>query len=424
MVGPNIVDRRLNPPDKSLGNRRRFLDRFRERIKDAARKQISDRGITDSGNQEITIGSDGIEEPHFTQDPKAGDWDYVLPGNRDYLPGDSIAKPKSGSGGRGRSGGKGQSGEDEFQFLLSYDEYLDLIFDDLMLPDLIKKSEKTLVQHQLRRAGFTTSGNPSTLNVERTAMAGIGRRIALRGSRNQEIIDLEQEIAKCEDETLLTELNDKLAELLAAQNRRISWLDTVDLRYNNFVPQPKPITQAVMFCIMDVSFSMGEREKTIAKKFFLLLHLFLKRTYKHIDVVFVRHHETAEECDETMFFTSKISGGTIVSSALECIQKIITDRYSTDAWNVYCAQASDGDNYPTDSDVVHEYMHQLMPICQMWAYIEISREQSEMMFSYNTSLWGTLSELQNQYSHLSMQQIAYESDVINVFRKFFARSKA
>jgi len=112
---------------------------------------------------------------------------------------------------------------------------------------------------------------------------------------------------------------------------------------------PVPSSKAVMFCIMDVSGSMTQSIKDIAKRFFILLYLFLERNYKQIELVFVRHHTHAKEVDEQEFFYSRETGGTIVSSALKLTADIIDARYSPADWNIYIAQASDGDNWDGDS---------------------------------------------------------------------------
>jgi uncharacterized protein len=420
---PIIIDRRKNPSKKNLTNRQRFLERFRDRVKDAARKQIADRKITNDGDQEITISGSGIDEPRFGHRPDTGDWDYVLPGNDEYIPGDTIDKPKGqSSGGRGRTGSRDGEGEDDFSFLISYDEYLDLIFDDLELPDLLKKSEAYISNQQFRRAGYTTAGVPSNLNVEKTAIAGMSRRLALKSPKFSKIRELEEQLENETDELKRQWLVDEIKRLKKVA-QAIAWLDKVDLRYNNFVPKPVPITQAVMFCIMDVSYSMGEKEKIIAKKFFLLLHLFLKRRYKELDVVFIRHHSEAEECDEDTFFTSSKSGGTVVSTALELTHKIIKQRYPADRWNIYIAQASDGDNEIDDGNVVHTWLDQLMKITQFMAYIEISRDQSSFMFNPSlTTLWQVISQAKESHKQISMQSIHQESEVISIFRKIFSRT--
>ncbi len=127
------------------------------------------------------------------------------------------------------------------------------------------------------------------------------------------------------------------------------WIDPVDLRYRRFTQVPKPTARAVMFCLMDVSGSMSEQMKDLAKRFFLLLHVFLERRYKHVDLVFIRHTETAEEVDEETFFTDPRTGGTVVSSALTEFMRIQRARYPQDSWNIYVAQASDGDNSGSDT---------------------------------------------------------------------------
>jgi len=419
---PIIIDRRKNPGKKNLSNRQRFIDRFRDKVKEAARKHIGDRRITDGGDQEISISGRGTDEPEFVYSRDDGDWDYVVPGNREYVPGDTIDKPSGGSGGGAgqQSGGRGQT-EDDFTFLLSYDEYLDLIFDDLELPDLLKKSETMINSHQLRRAGYTTAGVPSNLNIERTVISGMSRRMALKIPKLKKIHELEVLLEQETDQDRRQELEQEIA-LLKAKAANVAWLDKVDLRYNNFTPRPVPITKAVMFCIMDVSYSMGEREKIIAKKFFLLLHLFLRRRYKQLDVVFVRHHETAEECDEDTFFTSRKSGGTVVSSALSLTQDIIKSRYPLDSWNIYIAQASDGDNEVDDGPVVSSLLNSLLKSVQFMAYIEITRDQSSFMFSpSHTTLWEVIDDARIRHKQIAMQTISSEHDVVTIFRKIFAR---
>ena len=147
--------------------------------------------------------------------------------------------------------------------------------------------------------------------------------------------------------------------------RAISFLDKVDLRYNRFEPRPKATTQAVMFCLMDTSASMTESLKDLAKRFYMLLHLFLTRHYRSVDIVFIRHTYTASEVDEQTFFYGRETGGTIVSSALEEMSKVIRQRYPVDDWNIYAAQASDGHNFEHDMVRTLELLDQeILPVCQ------------------------------------------------------------
>lgn len=436
-----LIDRRKNPKAKSLSNRQRFVDRAKKAVRESAKKALSTRSMSDQTDVDVSISTDGLEEPRFGHDQTVGEYDYVLPGNHDFIVGDIIRKPPQqdgGGGGGSGSGDGGGGGEDEFEFSLAYDEFLDVIFDDLELPDLIKQSEKNAVSFVNRRAGHTNVGIPANLNVEKTAVAGIARRIALKAPKLRKIKELEEEIESilakyAPEEVLQRDDIRRIAELeneiksLRAKSNAISYLDNVDLRYNNFVKQPRPVTQAVMFCVMDVSFSMGEREKIIAKKFFLLLNLFLRRRYKNIEVVFVRHHDSAIECDEETFFTSREGGGTVVSSGYEEVKKIIADRYDPADWNIYIAQASDGDNEYDDNARVQQILTEdFLPVVQHFVYIEIDRGYYGFygkQFAADSGLWKVIAPLANVHENISVAQIDNESEVIRVFRNMFKQDR-
>ncbi len=463
-----IIDRRENPKAKSLSNRQRFINRSRAAIRQSAKKAMGERAIRDNGDTSVAIPTDGVEEPQFRHDRSVGEYDYVLPGNTQYVVGDRIPKNEDEDDGNGSGvGGNGEGGEDDFEFILSYEEYVNIIFDDLELPDLVKKTEKNAVAFENSRAGYTNVGIPTNLNVEKTAIAGMARRMALRTPKFKKIHELEAELAEIENRIAvriaranstnikvedLTEADitaientqygvapatlesrrDEIVEEIAVLRRRasaVSYLDDVDMRYNNFVKRPKPITQAVMFCMMDVSFSMGEREKIIAKKFFILLHLFLQRRYKNIDVVFVRHHTEATECDEDTFFRSREGGGTMVSVGYDKINEIIAARYHTADWNIYLAQASDGDNWDSDNERVTEILSKsLLPAIQHLTYLEIQNpgrfSYSEFLTSPMSNLMETINNLTATFDNISCARIANERDVINVFRKLFKKESA
>ncbi|MEK1948778.1 MAG: DUF444 family protein, partial [Ensifer adhaerens] len=207
--------------------------------------------------------------------------------------------------------------------------------------------------------------------------------------------------------------------------RRIAYVDPVDVRFNRFERQPLPNASAVMFCLMDVSASMGEREKDLAKRFFVLLHLFLKRRYERIDIVFIRHTDEAREVDEETFFFSKQSGGTVVSTALEEMLRVIEERYPSNLWNIYAAQASDGDNANGDSERCAELLREsLMRLCQYYAYVEIIDERESGIFGSTdngTSLWRAYRTVDSAVPNFQMTRVAMPADIYPVFRKLFAR---
>jgi len=187
------------------------------------------------------------------------------------------------------------------------------------------------------------------------------------------------------------------------------------LRYANRVDQPTPTSQAVMFCVLDVSGSMDENRKNIAKRFFMLLYLFLTKSYERIELVFIRHHTVASEVGEEDFFSARESGGTVVSSALTLMHEIILDRYPTSAWNIYAAQASDGDNWEQDSMRCRELIVQgILPLVQYYAYVEIEAEEPQ-------SLWHEYARIAATSPRFAMQRILGLEDIYPVFRELFKK---
>ncbi|OOG74789.1 hypothetical protein B0E45_05155 [Sinorhizobium sp. A49] len=429
---PNFIDRRLNPKDRSLGNRQRFFKRVREELKRTIRDQIKSDRITDvDAAHGVPIPKRGADEPSFQHSRASGERNYVLPGNETFSPGDRLNKPEKGGGGGAARPGRGEN-TDDFLFVLSREEVLDLFFEDLELPDMVKLNLRETVSYKSHRVGFSTVGTPCNINVGRTMRNSFGRRMALRRPSEREFQALAEEIAALEqeDEPSLQQrrrLSHLREELAAVERRRlrIAYVDPVDVRFNRFERQPLPNASAVMFCLMDVSASMGEREKDLAKRFFVLLHLFLKRRYERIDIVFIRHTDEAREVDEETFFFSKLSGGTVVSTALEEMLRIIEDRYPSNLWNIYAAQASDGDNANGDSDRCAELLREkLMRLCQYYAYVEIIDERESEIFGSTdngTSLWRAYRTVDCVVPNFQMTRVARPADIYPVFRKLFAR---
>jgi uncharacterized protein len=414
-----IVDRRLNPGGKSLGNRQRFLRRARELARRAVRDSIKDRSIKDLGRGgEVTVPDRSLSEPVLRR-ASEGVHDYVLPGNKEYLEGDTIPRPPGGGGGGGGNEGSADGeGQDDFRFALSQEEYLDIFLEDLELPDLRKRKLATAEKLGVRRAGYSTSGSPSNLAVVRTMRNSLSRRIALQRpklAREQELAaeveDLERSGA---DPERLEALQAELRQM-RQRMRRISYIDPIDLRFHQFVPQRKTVAQAVMFCLMDVSGSMTEEMKELAKRFFMLLHIFLRRRYHHVEIVFIRHTQNAEEVDEQTFFYSTETGGTVVSTALELMAQICAERYRPEDWNIYGAQASDGDNEYRDGPKVAALLKDvILPVSQYFAYIEVGRSGVD-----NSELWAAYDTVKQVSDVLAMKKVRSRSEIYPVFRELF-----
>jgi uncharacterized sporulation protein YeaH/YhbH (DUF444 family) len=425
----HIVDRRLNPGGKSLVNRQRFLRRAKALVQQAVRDSLKGRSIKELEQEgEVTIARDEVHEPSFRRGASGGNRDHVLPGNKDYLQGDEIERDKSG--GQGAGGHQGE-GDDEFRFVLSREEFLDLFLEDLELPDLARKKLTSGEAEGVRQAGYTTSGSPSALSIGRTMRNSMSRRIALKRPRGEEMRKLEEEIARLEGLTgdhaeEIARLREEL-ERLDRRRKLITYVDPIDLRYRRFEPTPKPISQAVMFCLMDVSGSMTEHMKDLAKRFYALLHLFLKRCYRHVEVVFIRHTDKAEEVDEETFFYSRETGGTLVSTALEKMLEVAKARYSPNDWNIYVAQASDGDNMPSDTGKTIALMAEgILPQAQYVAYIEVGRDEDPMMgfggpLTRASDLWAAYDQIGESGGKFVLRKVHHRREIYPVFRELFAK---
>jgi len=416
-----IIDRRQQGKQKSAVNRQRFLKRFRKHIKEAVTGAVNKRSITDMDRgEEISIPRKDISEPLFRKG-RGGHQERILPGNKEFVRGDRIKRPSGGGSGSGRGDASNQGeGMDDFVFELNHQEFLDFMFEDLELPNLVSKQLKESDSFKWIKAGYQREGIPARLNITQSLRGAKARRIALGGAIRREIRQLEQALDALGEETddnrdQHRDLNQKLERARRRLNH-IPFLDDFDLRYNSLVQQPTPTTSAVMFCLMDVSGSMTQDIKDLAKRFFILLHLFLQRHYEKTEVVFIRHHTKADEVDEETFFYSRETGGTVVSSALELMDEIVRDRYPTDCWNIYAAQASDGENWQDDSPRCRELLaKRLLPLVQYYAYVEISSGREQQ-------LWHAYSDLTEQFpEQFAMKNVQDQADIFPVFRDLFLR---
>ncbi|EJZ67162.1 hypothetical protein SF148580_1625 [Shigella flexneri 1485-80] len=430
-----FIDRRLNGKNKSMVNRQRFLRRYKAQIKQSISEAMNKRSVTDvDSGESVSIPTEDISEPMFHQG-RGGLRHRVHPGNDHFVQNDRIERPQGGGGGSGSGQGQarpgqarpGQAsqdgeGQDEFVFQISKDEYLDLLFEDLALPNLKQNQQRQLTEYKTHRAGYTANGVPANISVVRSLQNSLARRTAMTAGKRRELHALEENLAiisNSEPAQLLEEerLRKEIAEL-RAKIERVPFIDTFDLRYKNYEKRPDPSSQAVMFCLMDVSGSMDQSTKDMAKRFYILLYLFLSRTYKNVEVVYIRHHTQAKEVDEHEFFYSQETGGTIVSSALKLMDEVVKERYNPAQWNIYAAQASDGDNWADDSPLCHEILaKKLLPVVRYYSYIEITRRAHQ-------TLWREYEHLQSTFDNFAMQHIRDQDDIYPVFRELFHKQNA
>ena len=417
-----ISDRRLSGKNKSIGNRERFLRRYRQQIKEAVGRAVSGCAIRDmERGEDISLPRRDVSEPAFRHGP-GGIREVVHPGNQEYARGDKIERPQGGAAGGGSEASEDGSGEDDFIFTISRDEFMKYFFEDLALPHLVRTQLLAEIpEWKSQRAGFVSQGVPTSLHVVRSMRTALSRRIAMGAEVRRELAQMQERLALLSDSTDLapTEIAELKLDIERLKRRlaQIPFLDPFDLRYRHRVQIPMPTTKAVMFCLMDVSGSMDESRKDLAKRFYVLLYLFLSRHYERTDVVFIRHHTQAAEVSEEEFFKSTESGGTVVSSALILMHEIIKARYPASEWNIYGAQASDGDNWHQDSSKCRELLtDKLLPLCRYFAYVQVAEEDQ--------NLWEEYTTVRDTHPSFAMQKITSAAEIYPVFRELFKKVEA
>jgi uncharacterized protein len=415
----HLIDRRFNSKNKSTVNRQRFLRRYRRQIRESVNEKVRQRSITNTTTGEkISIPVSDTHEPTFHHGA-GGRASRIFPGNKEFVVGDRISRPSGGGSGQGANASDEGEGIDEFVFNISQKEFLDILFEDMELPNLTKRQLSGLEEIKFQRAGFAFTGGPNNIDILRSLKSATSRRIALTAAKRAKLKELEAQMETEQNSPVpnLIQLNDlkQQIELLREQISRIPYLDDIDIRYRRFEKKPAPHSKAVMFCLMDVSGSMDQYTKDLAKRFFILLYLFLHRKYEKTDIVFIRHHTTAKEVDEENFFYSRETGGTVVSTAIHMMKEIIEARYPVSEWNIYGAQASDGDNWPEDNLQCINLLTALLPMLQYYAYIEISSHGSR-------ELWKTYEQLDEKFNPVfAMRHIRTPADIYPVFKKLFQK---
>lgn len=433
MTRQHIIDRRLAGKNKSVGNRERFLRRYRDKVREAVQRAINGRSIRDiEKGEDIAIPKRDLSEPVFSHGD-GGTREVVHPGNREYVRGDRIEKPQGGGGQGSGSGDASDSGEgeDDFVFTLSKEEFMQVFFEDLALPNLVRTALAEVPEWKSQRAGYSSDGTPNNLHVVRSMRGALGRRIALGASSRREVQELEARLEELRrlnaeagsapgDAALVQERAKEIEDIearlhhLRGRIMGIPFLDPIDLRFRSRIKVPVPTTKAVMFCVMDVSGSMDEQRKELSKRFFILLYLFLTRHYDKIELVFIRHHTQAQEVNEHDFFHATETGGTVVSSALTLLDEIIQARYPTSEWNLYVAQASDGDNWHHDSSRCREIIEdKILPLVRYYAYVQVAQTEQ--------NLWDEYLALAEKHKHFAMRKVLEPSQIYPVFRELFKK---
>ena len=265
------------------------------------------------------------------------------------------------------------------------------MFEDLELPELERKSLKQIISADaMKRKGRRHAGIRPRLDKRMTARNRVRRKMAVGGDRD---LDFENE------------------------DRRFPFHKD-DMRYFHIVPTEREESNAVVFCIMDTSGSMGTVKKYLARSFYFLLYQFVRQKYNNVEVVFIAHHTEAKEVTEEEFFHKVESGGTYISSGYRKALDIIQDRFHPSLWNIYAFHCSDGDNFYSDNERAVAAAKELCDVCNLFGYGEIKPAGSAY---YSGSMLETLSEVKSE--NFCMVTIERKEDLWTAFRAVLTKDK-
>jgi len=371
--------------DRSARDRLRHRQKVKNSIRDNIGDIIAEESIIGRDkNKIIKIPIRSIKEYRFIYGENAPG---VAQGNGQQKPGDVVGPAEPGDPNVGQGAGD-QAGVDAFETDVTLEELIGIMFDDLELPDLDKKNLKQVMSEQAtKRKGLRLAGIRPRLNKKATARQRIRRKLAVKGTRE---FGEEDRFPFHED----------------------------DMRYFHIVPTTKEVSNAVVFCIMDTSGSMGTIKKYLARSFYFLLFQFVMQKYQNVEVVFVAHHTEAKEVTEEEFFYKVESGGTYISSGYRKALDIIEARYHPSLWNIYAFHCSDGDNFYSDNERAVQAAKELCDVCNLFGYGEIKPAGSAY---YSGSMLEIFKQIEDENFH--MITIEKKEDLWPGFKAFLTKDK-
>ncbi len=373
--------------DRSAGDRRRHRQLVRKAIRENIGHVISEESIIgQSGDKKLKVPVKGIKEYRFIFGENAPG---VGQGDGDSKPGQVVQRDRQGAKGLPGEPG-GDPGEDVYETEITMEELIDLLFEDLNLPDMERKRFHILESERLiKTKGYRIKGTRPRLSKKRSLVQKIKRKQGLERSRDGEEGDSEP----------------------------VPFHEQ-DLRYHHKVVTPKVFSNAVVFCIMDTSGSMDTTKKYLARSFYFLLYRFLKTRYQNVEIVFISHHTEAKEVTEDEFFHKGESGGTMISSGYRKALQVIEERYNPALWNIYAFHCSDGDNFSNDNADAVRCARDLADVSQLFGYGEIKPVHSLS--------WSSMLEIYKEIKNENFVTVTIRSkdELWPAFQKFLKHDKS
>jgi sporulation protein YhbH len=367
--------------DRSAGDRMRHREKVRQSIRENIADIIAEESIIGRDHDKIIkVPIRGIKEYRFIHGENAPG---VGQGEGDLKPGDVIENNQGQGRGNGHAGD--QPGVDYYETDITLDELVDIMFEDLELPDLERRRLREIEsERRNRRKGYRPVGIRLRLDKKRTVKEKLRRRFAS---------------AKTSDERFPFHQD--------------------DLVYRHITTDVKRESNAVVFCLMDTSGSMDTMKKYLARSFFFILCQFVSTKYRSVEIIFVAHHTQASEVNEEEFFSKGEAGGTLISSAYEKALEIIAARYHPSLWNIYAFHCSDGDNFDADNDTALNCAQELCKVCNLFGYGEIKPHGH---YAYESSMMTVFRRLMEP-NFLTIR-IERKEDVWPSFRTFLSKDRA
>jgi sporulation protein YhbH len=375
--------------DRAAGDRQRHREKVRQAIRENIADIIAEESIIGKDRDRIIkVPIRGVKEYRFVY---GNDTPGVAQGDGNSQPGQVVGQRDAEGRGRPDKAGD-RPGIDYYETDVSLDELIDLMFEDLELPDLEKKKLREIPAARLtKRKGYRSVGIRVRLDKRRTVKAKLRRQLATHKSPpGQE----------------------------PKPDRRFPFHDD-DLTYRHVVIDTREESNAVVLCIMDTSGSMDTMKKYLARSFFFLLYQFIRSKYRNVEIVFVAHHTEAKEVTEEEFFHKGESGGTLISSGYQKALEIVAQRYHPSLWNVYAFHCSDGDNFDSDNAAALRAARELTEICNLFGYGEIKPLGSRY---YESSMLNVFRRL--EASNFQTVLIERKEDVWPSFKALLAKERA
>jgi len=371
--------------DRAAADRIRHKKKIDKAIKESIKDVVAEESIIGQrGKKKIRIPVKGIKEYRFVYGTNEKNKTVGSGGDHKLKRGQKIGAKRAKKGnGQGQGGASNERGEEYYDVEITLEELAEYLFNDLKLPDLEKKQFRFVTQEAIKRQGYRFEGIRPRLSKKETIKRKIRRR--------------------------------KRAEKSGAydpdRDERFPF-HRDDLKYHHIKPKSKENSAAVIFFLMDVSGSMSQARKYLARSFFFLLYQFLNYKYEKVEVIFISHTTHAERVSEDDFFKVASTGGTLISSALDKELDIIEKEFHPNAWNIYTFYCGDGENWASDNEKAVDEFKKIKNVNQLVGYCEINDNYAGLgdtpndPGNYGGLPWGTFSawkdeETDNLWSNLN-----------------------